>query len=134
MTDPTTETFYLAYCKHFADAFRDQTTSAPLVYALVPVGTAPFVGHLKFQTITDSGRPSEPVIASHYDLLSLRQPEVRVGTADPVEQQLIQALLERASRAGVVPPAIVATTAMPGWSKMVLPRAVVGALRRVGGA
>ncbi len=125
--------YHLAYCKHYADAFR-QSTSAPLIYALVPVETGPFVGYVKFETTSDAGRPCEPVHASHYDLLSVRQAEVRVGTADTIERQLIQVLQGRATRAGFVLPSIVATQLMPGWSKMVLPREVVLSLRRVGGA
>jgi hypothetical protein len=104
-----------------------------LIYALIPAGLEPFVGHMRLETITDAGRPREAVHASHYELLSLRQAGVREGAEDPLEKQLIHVLRDRATRAGIVLPAIVATTEMPGWSKMALPREVVGNLRRVGG-
>ncbi len=125
--------FNLAWCRHFADAFRSAPESAPLIYALVPAGLEAFVGHMRLETINDAGRPREPIHASHYDLLSLRQPGSRIGEEDPLEKQLIQALQDRAGRAGNVLPGLAVTTAMPGWSKMALPREVVGSLRRVGG-
>lgn len=126
--------YNLAYCRHFADAFRSNPMSAPLIYALIPIGIGSFVGHMKLGTINDAGRPWEAIHASQYELLALRQVGVRVGAEDPLEKQLVHVLLDRASRAGNVLPSIVATTEMPGWSKMALPREVVGNLRRVGGA
>jgi len=49
------------------------------------------------------------------------------------ERQLIQVFLSRASAANHVVPQLAATTATPAWSKMALPREVLGDLRRVGG-
>lgn len=126
--------YRLAYCKHYVDAFRINPVAAPLVYALIPADLGSFVGHLKFGTITEAGRPHEAILAMQYDLLSPRQPGIRPGEEDPVERQLIQALQQRAQAAGHILPRIIPTTQTPGWSKMPLPREVVANLRRVGGA
>jgi hypothetical protein len=107
--------------------------SALLVYALIPAGTESFVGRMRFGTTNDAGRPLEAIHATQYELLSLRQVDGRPGEEDVLEQRLIQVLADRATRTGIVLPAIVTTSEMPGWSKMALPREVVRNLRRAGG-
>jgi len=125
--------FHLAYFRHHTDLFRLNAMATALAYALIPVSLASFVGYQKFETIGNSGRPGKSVLASHYELLTLRRPEIPPGLEDLAERQLIQIFLSRASAANHVVPPIMATTAAPAWSKMTLPREIVGDLRRVGG-
>jgi len=125
--------FHLAYFRHHTDLFRLNAMATALAYALIPRGLASFVGYQKFETISDSGRPGKSVLASRYELLTLRRPEIPPGLEDLAERQLLQVLLSRALAASHVVPPLSATTATPAWSKMALPREVLGNLRRVGG-
>jgi hypothetical protein len=126
-------TFHLAWCKHFANLFAASPVRNNLVYALVPAGAGGFVGAMRLQTCTECGRPGDVIYATQYDLLSLRRPDLRPGTEDPTERQLIETLRGRALSASYVLPTLIATTAMPGWSKLPLPGALVQALRSAGG-
>ena len=134
MDNARQQEYNLAYCKHYVDAFRINPVRAPLVYALLPAELGSFVGHLKIGTITEAGRPHEAILATQYDLLSLRQPGIRPGEEDPAERQLIQVLQERSRAAGHILSRIIPTLQTPGWSKMPLPREVVANRRRAGGA
>jgi hypothetical protein len=128
-------TFHLAYFRHNVDVFRTSPspTSQALAYALIPSHLFSFVEHQRFKTVSDSGRPGADVLASHYELLSLRRPDIPVDQRDVVESHLIQVLVQRAMAAGHVLPPIVPTLKTPAWSKMVLPRDLLGDLRRIGG-
>lgn len=125
--------FHLAWCKHYANLFATRPTRDNLFYALVPVDLGGFVGAMRLKTVSDCGRPGEVIYATQYDVLSLRTPDLRPGTEDPRERSILQTLQGRALSASYVLPALVATTTMPGWSKLPLPAAVVQALSLAGG-
>jgi hypothetical protein len=130
-------TYLLAYFKHNVDQFRDtkRPMTATLAYALVPADLEGFVGHMRFATISEHGRPLGEVLAHQGELLTLRQVDVPAGQKDDgVEGQLLGRLKERAWAAHHVLPALCASTRTPAWSKMAVPRDVLWTLRRRGGA
>jgi hypothetical protein len=134
MTTPRPAAFLLAYYKHHLDLFgKALPTPEELAYALVPADQAPWAGHVTFQTVSGLGRPLEPVLASHYDLQSIRRVDIAAGTIDSVEQHLIEILHGRAKAAQHVLPMIVPSAARPPWSKLPVPREVLEKLRRAGG-
>jgi hypothetical protein len=125
--------FHLAWCRHYTNLFATSPEIDNLFYALVPLGMSGFVDAFRLKVVSDCGRPGASILATQYDLRSLRSPDLRPGTEDPSERALIQALQSRAHAANHVLPVIESTTVMPGWSRMPLPAAQVRELRLVGG-
>jgi hypothetical protein len=107
---------------------------ARLAFALIPVDLGKLVGHIAFQTISDTGKPLPRVHASQYELLTLRGGAAQEGREDPCERHIIRILQTRARGAGFVLPEIVTTQGQPGWSRMPKPpQGVLNAMRRVAG-
>jgi hypothetical protein len=117
MTQPA---FHLAPFRYHIDLFRLNSMSTPLAYALIPVDVGSLVSHRRFQTIADTGHQRSTVLASHYDLLTLRNPKVAAGQEDVAEELLIQVLRGKAAAVRVTLPLIVVTTTNPAPHAMPL--------------
>ena len=104
-------------------------------YLLVPTDLPEFQARRKFQWITDSGRPAGEVEAFMSQMSCLRNPRARDGDVCMSERSLIDALKERAQRAGLASslPPLRATIARPEWARGTLVHGTYIQLVRLGG-